>query len=854
MKRKFYKIMIYCSLLVLLFTLRPPFGYAETSDVEENDAENSETTEEIADISSPVSVDIEVTDINEMELVAENEYLELYFDHKNAEFAVKEKRNGHIWYSNPAGRADDPIANPENKSLMSAQLAVQFFNNKGQSAQFDTYKDSVTRDQFTFERIENGFEVVYEIGKESQNIDQIPQKISKERFESLILDKLSEEERNDIKKRFKYIEEEELYERRDNAFSKLTLERTLDYFEKAGYTEEDVAYDNEEHGAELDEEATDPSFIIPMRVEIENDDLVVSIDGEKIEYEELFPIYELKVLPFFGAAGTDQEGYMLVPDGSGALIELNNGKGRYDQFSQRIYGRDEVDPITQSSRRTVSEAIRMPVFGMKQDNHAFFAVIEEGDALGVINAEVSGNIHSYNSISSSFIIKQSQEITLYGGDQSNTVYAIQKGEFNDKIKIRYSFLENEEANYTGMAKHYRQYLVDKYNLEPLNQKSMPFYLELTGAIIKRKSLLGVPYRALHPLTTFEQGEEIVNELLGANIDNIKVRYTGWFNRGVNHKIPTSIKVDRVLGGEKGLEQFNEFLVSNNLELYPDAAFSIVYRNSFGFSPTRHASRFISREVAERTPINPATFRRNSERSPYYLLSPNHLARSIEGFIGDYKKLNIDHLSLRDLGEKINADYRESKVISREQSKLIFEEQLSYIHDNVSNLMGNGGNAILFPYAKDIINAPTTSSYFNITDKTIPFYQIVLHGYINYAGEPINLSVDQNIKHHILKSLETGSNIYFSWFYEDGSAIKDTEYDHLFSANYKLWLDDAIEMYEEVNDILKEVQGKSITSHKELSRGVFETVYGDNLTIIVNYNDTDVNINGITIEAESYTIR
>lgn len=870
MTRKVKSISILCCLILLFVVILPPsVGYAENAenaddaanientDVAENESESEEATDTEEAVMPPTSfpTETEISDIDDMELMASNEYLELYFNEKNAEFAVKEKENGYIWYSNPAERANDPIANPENKSFLSAQIALTYFNEKGQTVKFDTYKDSVVEEQFEFEKIDNGFKVVYTLGVEAKGIEQIPEKISKERFHSLILDKLSEDDRRDIEKRFKFVEEEDLYERRDGAFSDLTLARTLQYFEEVGYTEEDLAFDNAEHGAADAELLAYPNFTLPFVVELDDDQLVVTIDGEELEYEESYPIHELHVLPFFGAASSDETGYMFVPDGSGALIELNNGKGAYEPFSEKVYGIDEVDPIRSTSRRTISESIRMPVFGLKQGDHAFFGIIEEGDAVGKINAEVADRVNSYNAVSSSFIFKQAEEITLQGGDQSNTVYAIQKGDFKETIKVRYAFLDKEAANYTGMANLYQQYLVDKHQLEPLEAgEDIPFYLELAGAIWKKKFFLGIPYRSLQPLTTFEQGEKIVSELQDNNVNNIKLRFTGWFNNGINHKIPTKVKVDRVLGGKKGLEQFNEFLLDNNVELYPDVAFTNVYQNTFGFVPTKHASRHIRREVAERRPINPATFRRNPARSPYYLLSPDHLSRSVDGFISDYEKLNINNVSLRDLGEKINSDYREKKVINREQSKRITEEQLSKLNDKVPNMMGYGGNALLFPYVSDLINVPTTSSQFNITDKSIPFYQMVIHGYINFAGEPVNLAVDQNIAFHTLKALETGSNIYFSWFYEDGSMIKETEYNDLISSNYKLWIDEATAMYEEVNSILKEVRDKPITSHEELSRGVFETTYGNDFSIIVNYNNQSVDVDGMTIEAESYEIR
>src|SRR5699024_11877062 len=116
-------------------------------------------------------------------------------------------------------------------------------------------------------------------------------------------------------------------------------------------------------------------------------------------------------------------------------------------------------------------------------------------------------------------------------------------------------------------------------------------------IYKSVSILGITYRSLPLLKTLEQREEIVSELLDSDINNIKLRFTGWFNNGISHKIPTKVKVDRALGGKGDLEQFNSFLLDNNVELYPDVAFAEVFQNTIDFSPTKHASRHIIREVA-----------------------------------------------------------------------------------------------------------------------------------------------------------------------------------------------------------------------------------------------------------------
>ncbi|WKL00667.1 DUF5696 domain-containing protein [Paenibacillus amylolyticus] len=43
-----------------------------------------------------------------------------------------------------------------------------------------------------------------------------------------------------------------------------------------------------------------------------------------------------------------------------------------------------------------------------------------------------------------------------------------------------------------------------------------------------------------------------------------------------------------------------------------------------------------------------------------------------------------------------------------------------------------------------MNVPAGSSRFNITDEEVPFYAMVIHGYMNYAASPMNTSGDQDL--------------------------------------------------------------------------------------------------------------
>ena len=65
-------------------------------------------------------------------------------------------------------------------------------------------------------------------------------------------------------------------------------------------------------------------FNVNIIYRLDGDKLVVEVPLNEIEYKDNYPIYYLNVLPYFGAGGVEDEGYMLVPEGGGAFINFNN--------------------------------------------------------------------------------------------------------------------------------------------------------------------------------------------------------------------------------------------------------------------------------------------------------------------------------------------------------------------------------------------------------------------------------------------------------------------------------------------------------------------------------------------------
>ena len=789
-----------------------------------------------------------------MRLVADNAELSLYYSPDTTEVAVKDKRQGQIWYSNPADRNEDKLASPFEKEALSSQLTVLFRDSVGTLDTFTNFERSISAKQFTAESIENGIRITYTIGDMSLGIEALPKYISKARLDEKVLSKLDETSAKYVSVRYyPSAANPEVMERLDEQISKqLVLNKMTAAFEKAGYTGEDLAFDNEENAATGGNKSSKPNFVIPLEYRLDGGSLLASIPVKQVKESENYQIRSIEVLNFFGAADSSKEGYMFVPDGSGSIIHLSNGKVKEEQYVQKVYG---FDPNDNSVRRAqVSESARMPVYGMKSGSAAWFAVIEEGDGIASIAADISGKKNAYNYVHSSYALRGEDELELYTGSTIQDIQLLNDEIYQGDIQIRYSFLAGDKASYSGMAELYRDKLAAEGALHPLKAgQDIPFYLDIVGAVDKQKSFLGVPYRSVVSMTTFEQAVQVADKMKQDGVSRLLMRYTGWFGNGVNHKTPVKLKTESVLGSKAELNKLSKQLEQSGGALFPDVAFQQVYHDDGGFTPSSDAARFVTREEAKLYPFNRALNRMDMDLGAYYLLSPAKLPYIVDTFMKEYEPFGMKGVAFRDLGSVLSSDYRVSLVIQRETAKRIVEEQLNLIDKKIEETMISGANAYAWPYADHIINMPTASSDFNITDEEVPFYQMVVHGYLDYAGNAVNLSDEQDLKKQLLRSVELGSAPYFSWTFEPSSKLKFTHFDSMFSTYYKDWYDEALAMYKETNKVLSGLRNEQMVKHTRLQEGVVETEYSNGSTVIVNYTDKPVIVDGNTVEARNYWI-
>ena len=84
-------------------------------------------------------------------------------------------------------------------------------------------------------------------------------------------------------------------------------------------------------------------------------------------------------------------------------------------------------------------------------------------------------------------------------------------------------------------------------------------------------------------------------------------------------------------------------------------------------------------------------------------------------------------------------------------------------------------------------------------------------------------------------------------------MKNTALNRYYATTYDVWKQEAVDIYSQVNEALKYVQGAQMTGHEIFDNGVRKISYSNGVTIYVNYKNTDATADGVEIPAGSYRL-
>ena len=598
-------------------------------------------------------------------------------------------------------------------------------------------------------------------------------------------------------------------------------------------------------------------FTVPMTFTVEKNHFNASVEMNKIKTDKKSKsaITSIAVMPYYGAAKLNQDGYMFVPDGCGALIDNSFASldGGVKYYSTLVYGRDQSLDV--SANLGNDEKTTLPVFGTKAGNQAVFGIVDSGDAVAMVKAVSARGNFPYTTNYAEFIYNKTDVFkTKNTWNQKEYQQVADRPTNIDACTVQFYSLSGDNADYVGMANTYREYLTAN-GVSSKADSDLQFYLETVGAVKKTESVCGIVTDVVKPVTTYNAAKTIVNALGKSGIDNVNLRYTGWQKGGVESTVVTNSKTEGKLGSRKDLIALNKAVTALNGRTYLNVDFINIYSGKTGWGPNKFAARNILNNYALQNHYLLSTGMPDEDNN-YYLIAPGYIDTEVSKFIKDFKDLGFNSLSAGSLGNSNYSDLNNSskKFKDAQQTSDAMSDALKTIKSDLgknASVMVDSGNAYSLKNADVVIGAPMYSNGYEMSYTDVPFVQIALHGLVTYTETAHNLSDDLQIQ--FLRQLETGAAPYYILTDEESSIFLDTNLNYIYSSQYKTWIDNASKDYSKLAKVLNGYCDKPITDHDVLTADVRATTYNNDRVVIVNYGSDDYNANGISVKAGGYTV-
>lgn len=884
------------------------------------------------------------TGLTDMYLLLRNENYELYMDFETTDIAVLDVKTGFAYHSNPGRDPDTTLANNQVPTVASP-LAVEAYDASGKRYSFNFYSNCLEDGSFYVVKTgDDTIRLIYTIGNDPDK-DLFPPVVTKDTYENVIVgglddayldgkidedqlnkykdlledcyryitpnpenksQELKPEDKDRFKQTFPTIDVMSLYISYDKTSTK-QKGRIKELMETIGFTVKDVKKEMEKADYQGPERSV--LYTIPVDLVLKEDGLSVNLDTSLILGPTKQRLYTINVYRGLGATKqVYEDSYMIVPDGSGAIIPVN-GDLTKDVYKGRVYGAD--GSFSKEYDASYAEQILAPyliydrgVFpedATRYNAGGIIAVMEDGAGLAsAIARPISGNSNPVASINYEVVYSE-RDYRTYStssvaagatGDQTGSGLLLSKDDVTGTFSIKYLFTKGG-MSYAEYATYLREYFTGKglFREEPLNESELPLFVDLLGCVDMNKTVVGVPIKTETPLTTYNQALEILTKLKDAGVSNVVSRYTYWANGGESNNAAKDLELLDCMGTKGELNALVQYCNDNGMGFFPSVDFLHVTTTGNGFSKSQDAARRMNRSTATIVERYNAHGMLRDDLEEKILVSSKVSAEMAESYKASFESVlaNNKSIALGELGKELHSSYKTNDGVTRAWAEKDHVKVLQAFDGY--KIAVSTGNFYTWNYATHIFGLPSGSTEYMMESESIPFAQIMLHGYVNYSLDPLNQTGDYETA--LLLALETGSAFSVRWMAEEDSIFDYTTFYNYFSLQYGATFDRVVETYKKAAEVLNDVVNTPITDHQALDAyyvldhegligwtevpvpegsaagtlptytpsvkrvecgGVFATVYGDKKVVVVNYNANDAELNDRTvIKAKSYLV-
>lgn len=572
-----------------------------------------------------------------------------------------------------------------------------------------------------------------------------------------------------------------------------------------------------------------------------------------------YQLLSVHVLENLGGTDRSEDGFMIVPDGSGAVINYNNGAlaGDNNTYESIVYGRDLAVGLLEAG--PVIEKVTMPVLGRitkgEGEDNGLVMVATEGDEFAIVHAAVTGqNVTDLNNAWFEFTLRTQDKYYMGGSNEPLTVYE-SRGIKTGNVSVTYYPISGSELSYIDVADVYRDYLVNDLGVtKKTKANDAPFYLTLFGGTVKTQSILGFPVDIQTAATTYKEALEIVKGLEAGGINNIKIIYEDFNEAGIVGEIAATFQYSSKLGGKGDYEEFSRYVTQQGYELFPSCDIMEFNKSGNGYSFTLNASKQITNSYATQTPFELAFGIPHLTKDSWTILSPYYFTDIFTKLRDSFTKEGATGICLNQAGNVLYSDFSRKNLegrsyFIRSDTSAILQDGYQRLRDGGLSVLSENANQYLLPYTDYIKDIPLYSSNYDIISYDIPFAQMVLHGLIPYTTKALNKSA--SAEELRLLSLVTGTPIHYEMMYENPNTFSDSEYDTLYYTSYSGWSDDACKEFKLFNDTIAKVSDSKITDYERISSVEFETTFENGTKIYVNLDTEEIRVDGSSYQLSDY---
>ncbi|MEZ3514187.1 MAG: hypothetical protein K1W37_02725 [Lachnospiraceae bacterium] len=556
-------------------------------------------------------------------------------------------------------------------------------------------------------------------------------------------------------------------------------------------------------------------------------------------------IGNIYVFPLLGSSRLDEkDGYMFVPDGNGALIYLDNKDGRFDSgYVQKVYGSDigvgesYVLSLLWGRYETHNDAemILAPVYGMVHtgDEMGYLAIIESGDEEASIYATPNGAYSDYNWIAAAF-----RKCTTYIQPTSNSGGSVTK--VTDRIKydinVRYMFVDGADANYAGLAKRYRDYLIEKDKLVKV-EDTFKIRLDFLGMDVENWML----WKKDAPVTTVDNIREIYSDLEQEGVTDILSIYKGWQDGGIFDLPVTSYDVAGSIGGARDLSKLMDECEAKNIDFY-------LFTDGVRANTETGNTTFDTVKKMDKRLYTQNTYQNVYREFVYW--TPQKTLENLKTLQKNLAKKGVNKLALSEIGNTMFTYTMGDTMQTRLVSKYLYEQALQQTSASM-DLMLEAPVQCYWQYAKAIVDMPISDSDYIYTDQSVPFLSIALKGILPMYGDYVNF--EANEREYFLKLIETGIYPSFYLTYKNPSELIYTNSSNVYTSQYSVYRDQILSYYDELRQINERTKNSMIVNHEITDTGVTIVTYDNGVKLYINYSAKEQKADNVTVPALSYVV-